>query len=483
MRARLAAISVAAMIAALYLLSARRLPVGANNDDAANVLLARSLAGGSYSFPGGLGAPEEFLPAFPLLLALPVRLAQPHWNVLRAIPLFFAALSLLLSWRLARRFLSPEAAAAAVLLTALNPVLVGLGGLVMPHLPYLALSLALIDGSGASGSRRAFLWLAAGASLAPLLRPQGAVLVAALALAQWRGRGFKRAAAFASLAFLPAAAWTLRNHLRAGASRDYVDIWRAQIASLGGTGRAARHAWEILSTMFGGSFACLPDAPRLVSAALGLGALALAAAGAARLLRKRGDPRALVLAAYTAALVLLHVSWKWVDPRYLIPFAPLLWILVIAAVSVPLAKRRALAGTLLAVFLALPLRLDAPYARRGLEGDGRYQPRTMAWIRDNVPATARLESMNNYTVALLTGRACATQVPVAHGAEWLAQARRDRVDYLHVVLPRPQDEFTVSDFPAGYQPVFARWLDTRPEAAQLYRDLDEGALVYRLNLK
>src|SRR5208282_1184511 len=119
-------------------------------------------------------------------------------------------------WRLARRFLSAEAAAAAAALVALNPVLLGLSGLVMPYLPYVALSLALIDGVGAAESRGQLAWLTAGAALAPLLRPHGVILIGCLALAQWHRRGPRRACLFLSLALLPVLAWTLRNHLRAG---------------------------------------------------------------------------------------------------------------------------------------------------------------------------------------------------------------------------------------------------------------------------
>jgi hypothetical protein len=478
MRARLFAAGIF-LISALYLLAALRLPVGIYNDDAANVLLARSLRHGTYSFPGGLGAPEEYMPAFPLLLVVPTMIVEPRYNFLRLVGLAFAALCLFLTWRLARRFLSQEAAAAAVVLTALNPVMVGLGGLVTPSLAYLALSLALIDGIGAPESRRNFYWLAAGAGLAPLLRPQGAVLIGCLALALWHRRGLKRGLAFLSLAVIPALAWTARNHLRAGSSRDYVDTWRQQIAALGETPILERAA-NFLSPIFGGAFLHIPGTP-FVQGLFGAGVVALALSGAFFLLKKREDARIFVLSAYVAGLLVLHMTWKWIDARYLIPFVPLLWILIVAAATKILRERRVLMGALLAIFLALPLPFDLSRARLGLHGSVQFQPETMAWIRDNVPASARLSSMNDYAVSLYTGRECLSQVPVLHAAQWVAQAQADRVDYLHLVLPKPEDEFNVAEFPAGYQPAFARWLDTRPEATQLYHNLDEGALVYRMN--
>ena len=468
----------AALIAALYVLAARRLPVGVYNDDAANVLLARSMSHGSYSFPGGLGAPEEFLPAFPALLVVPSLLVEPHWNYLRAIPLFFAALCLFLTWRLARRFLSVEASAAAVLLAALNPIMVGLGGLVLPHLPYLALSLALIDGVGADESRPAFLLLAAGAGVATLLRPVGAVLIACLALAQFQRQGLKRGVLFLLLALLPALAWTARNHLRAGSSLDYVDTWRAHIVSLGDTPLLER-ASRVVSTLFGDAF--LGIGTPVIQTLAGAAVLPAALFGALVLLKKRQDVRVFVLASYTAGLVFLHTTWKWIDPRYVIPFVPLLWILIIAAAAKILDKRRALACSLLTAVLFLPLRSDVARARMGLDGAAQFQPRTMAWIRENVPPSARMASAMKYAVPLLTERECAGQGPALHAAPWLAAARLHHVEYLHVILPRAGDEFGLTDFPEGYQPAFARWLDTRPEAKQVFRDLDEGALVYRLD--
>jgi hypothetical protein len=466
-------------VAALYVVSARRLPVGVLNDDAANILLARSLSHGRYAFPGGLGAPEQFLPLFPALLALPVRLAQPHWELLRFVPLAFAALALFLAWRLARRFMSDEAAGAAVLLAALNPVLLGLGGLVLPYTAFLALSLALIDGAGAEPTPRTFVLLTMGAALAPLLRPHGAVLIAALALALWHRDGWRRAGAFSLLSLLPSAAWALYNR-RGGVSHDYIGIWRDHLASLAGGTSLLERGSQILLKMFGEGFLIVPEFSEPGQYALALGTLALALAGAVRLLKKRDDPRAFVLSAYTAGVILLHLTWKWIGNRYVIPIVPLLWILIVAAAAPLLHKRRNLGWVLLGVFVALPLRLERIYALNGLDGEARFEPETMAWIRENVPPSARLESVKDYTVALLTDHPCSTQPIVAHAGDWLTLAERGGIDYLHLQLPRPNDEFGVADLPDAYQPFLARWLGATKETKEVYRNLGEGSMIFRL---
>ena len=476
---RLASALTVLLIAALYVASARRLPVGVLNDDAANVLLARSLSRGHYTFPGGFGAPEQFLPVFPALLVVPTLLVAPRWGLLRAVPLAFAALALFLAWRLARRFLSDEAAGAAVLLAALNPVLVGLVGLVMPYLPYLALSVALIDGVGARPTRRSFALLTAGAALAPLLRPHGAVLVAMLALAIWHQRGWRRAGAFFFLALLPSAAWALHNRHAGVVSLDYIGTWRAHLASLGGGASLFERVSQILLKMFGEGFIVIPELPRLGQYALALGTLALALVGAFRLLKKRDDPRAFVLSGYTAGVIFLHLTWKWIGNRYMIPLVPMLWILIVAAVAPLLRKRRPLGWALLAVFVALHLRFERIYALNGMDAEPQFEPETMAWIRANVPASARLESVTDYTVALLTGHPCSPQAIVVHAGEWLVLAERNKIDYLHLQLPRPNDEFA-GGLPDAYQPFFARWLGGTKEAKEVYRDFDEGAMIFRI---
>ncbi len=477
---RLAIASAILLAAALYALSSRRLPVGVLNDDAANILLARSIASGHYAFPGGLGAPEQFLPLFPLLLAVPAALVAPRWGLLRAVPLAFAALALFLAWRLARRFLSGEAAGAAVLLAALNPVLVGLGGLILPYTAYLALSLALIDGVGAKPTRRSLAWLTAGAALAPLLRPHGALLIALLALALWHSRGFKSAVSFFVLSLLPAAAWTLFNR-RGGASRDYIGVWREHLASLGGAASLLDRGSRMLLKMLGEGFVVIPELPRPGQYALALATLALAAAGAVRLLRKRDDPRAFVLAAYTAGVLLLHLTWKWIGNRYIIPIVPMLWILIVAAAAPSLAKRRVLGWSLLAVLVLLPLRFERFDALNGWSAGADFEPRTMAWIRENVPPSANLESVKDYTVALLTGHPCRTQRIVTHAGDWLLLAQHDKIDYLHLQLPRDGDEFGVADLPDAYQPFFARWLGAQKETKEVYRNLPEGAMIFQVS--
>lgn len=473
-------IALCAALAAVYALAARRLPVGALNDDAANVLLARALLHGSFSFPGGLGKPAEFLPGLPLLLALPSALVAPHWGLLRLIPLACCALSLGLAWRLARRLLSPEAAAAAVLLAALNPVLVGLGGLVMPYAPYLALSLALIDGADAPGAR-SLAWLCAGAAAAALLRPHGLLLAACLALPLAHRRRWGASAAVLASAVLPVGAWVLHERLAPGAAAGYAEVWRRQLADIGTPALELSHAADLLARLFAESMLGLADPwlPEAARVAAGLAFAAAAAAGAVRLLRRRrDDARAFALVLYAAGIFFLHMTWRWVSTRYAFPLVPLVWILVAAAAE-PLFERRPVTARALVLALALATaRFDAVHAQWGLT-PFRFAPRAVDFIRASVPADARLYAVNNYTVALLTERACGPLPVAPHVAIWEVVASDDRVDRVLFQEPRPGDEFFPSDLPPTYQRVLSERLIAGRSVAE-FRDDAEGTLLLRL---
>jgi hypothetical protein len=477
MKAAVAAVIL--LVAALHLLGARRLSVGVLNDDAANVLLARSISAGHYELPGKPRTVEGFLPAFPALLAAPAALAAPHWELLRLVTLFFATLAFWLTWRLARKYLPPPAAAAATLFTALNPVIIGHSGLIVPYIPFLALTLALLEAVDRPLNRRFWYMFTAGAALAPLLRPHGVVLVTALSLALRTRVGTKKSAVFFLCAMTPIAAWSAYSRLTSTAF-DYPGVWLEHAGSLFTPAAIFHTITEIVLKMLGRGFFMAPFLPEIAEWALGIATLGLAFVGARILLAKKGAaPLALVL--YSSGFFVLHLTWPWVGNRYVIPIVPFLWILILAAVSPRLKKMPVAAWIAGGILTFLPLSVDSIFAAQGYERDARFEPRTMAWLHANVPPSARLESVRDYTVALLTEHPCYPQYIVPHAGQWLEHARRDGVDYLHLQLPLPGDAFPVATINPAYQPAFARWLLSRPEATEVFRDEEEGALVFRIN--
>ena len=311
---RLIAAGATASVGALYLLAARATPVGAAEDDALHILLARSLRHGAFAFPDGTPANDP-LPGFAALLSLPAAIVDPHWEFLKIIGLLSAAAVIYLSWRLARRFLDESWALAAAALVALNPLTVTHAGLILPDLPYLALSLFLFDRMLEPGFAGAPLIIAAAA--ASLLRPYGAWLIVSLGLGIAAAKGARKAASFALPSLIPLALWTWRNHLLTGAGSGYLLNMRAETVALAEPRTALLHAGGLLAAMGGEGLLSLGRwLPLAGLVAAGAVCVALIGTGAVRLLRRKPDPRAFALGAYAIILSAQHLVWMPLEARY-----------------------------------------------------------------------------------------------------------------------------------------------------------------------
>lgn len=476
-----ALLAVGLAVLAVYALAALGAPVGIVEDDAMHILLARALRHGAFALPDASGLPvNDPLPGFAALLTLPVLLIDPRWGLLRFLGLISAAAAVFFTWRLARRFLGETEALAAVLLTALNPLLVGRAGLVLPDLPFLALSLVLFGSMPAAASVSGTLLLAAGAAAASLLRPQGALLVVSLGAGIWAARGWRRAAAFLLPASAPLALWTLRNALLTTAASGYVSNLSAEAAGLAEPRAGIAHAVGLLAAAGGDGLLALAGLPAPWLAAAGLAALLTAGAGTVRLLREREDARIYAVACYGILLMAQHLVWTPLEPRYVMLFLPFAWILILAAAAALTGRARAAAAVALGVLLVLCLRADLTLAKAGLRGSAEFQPATMAWLREHTPAEARVASLEWASVDLLSGRrALVPALDAASRDAWLAWSLRQQVGYLHVV----------SSFPAGgYYPGPARrlaenlesWAASSPYAREVFRSADEETAVFRI---
>jgi hypothetical protein len=467
----------AAAAAALSALAARRIPVGAFNDDAANVLLSRSLLTGHYAFPQVLGAPHEYLPGMPLLLALPAKLLAPHWGLLRLLPLLSAWLCAFFAWRLARRHLSAAAAGWAGFLVALNPVFVGLGGVVGPYFPYAAVSLLVFGKLDDGPSAKRFWSLVILAAFAALLRPHGGILIASAALALLT-ESPARAAAFAALSSAPIAAWTLWTRLGASTS-DYPSIWRAQVASLGEPGAQLAQARRILRAVFADGWGIAESS----NAAKELAAVALllaAAAGTLAVLKRKKSPAVFAMAAYAIATVALHMTWPWVQTKYAIPLIPVVWILALAAFE----RRPAAVWALGGFFALVALRYDLAYAVRGLRGRATFQPQTMAWLKRETPPDARVETLKNYSVMLLAERpALPRPLNFREPELWLAHAQATGASYVHFSGWTPDEEFSLPDVPGELESGLAGWLAANKKGTVVFGQPVEGTAVFHLPAK
>jgi hypothetical protein len=89
-------------------------------------------------------------------------------------------------------------------------------------------------------------------------------------------------------------------------------------------------------------------------------------------------------------------------------------------------------------------------------------------------------AVKNYTVALLTQRACAPLPIARHYVLWEINSERERIDRVLIQHQRPGDEFTPSDLPPNYQAALADRLVAENGAVEL-RDPDEGTVLVRLH--
>jgi len=469
------------LLVLLYALAARGLPIGTLQDDATHILLAQSLLHGSYSLPDAFGShpATDPMPGFAFLLAAPVWLAGPCWDLLKLVSLAAAAAALFFFWRLAVRLLGRGRGTSAAALVAVNPWFIAYAGFVTPDMLFMAVSLYLCDAWDTTASTKKLAWLAILASYAALLRPLGFFLPLFLSVSLLQRQGPRRGITFLAAAIGPLSLWTLRNHLLTGSLTRYVDHARYQAAMLSGARAMAGHAGALLASFFGDGLLGLASAPFPVQAALGTAAVFLAGVGARRLLCAQGAPAAFILTASAAALLCVHLDWLAVEPRYILPLLPAAWLLIIAGAESVLRNRVARFSAL-AVLLALVAPADFAMARAGWRGPARFQPQTMDWIRTQTPSAAVFESLQCHDLILLTGRR--SHVPnlgATNRDEWLAFALRSKTGYLHSVSVFPAGGY-VSAEAGRLARNLGSWAQASPYVSLVFRDPSEGTAVYRI---
>ncbi len=478
-RGRTALAVLLAAAAAVHAALALGTPVGGIVDDAVYLLLARALRAGDYVLPDGFARPvTSYWPGAPALWALPAWLCGGNWGWCRLAALAVAWVGLWQVWRFSRRLLRAESAAAVTVVAAFCPVFAANAGVCGSDAAFLGLSAAAFAAlPDPRASRRASdAVLTACAAAAALFRPEGLLLIPALALAVGWNQGPRRAARFAALALLPALAWLARNRLLAGTASDYARQFASQAAPLADPSVLFDQAARLIGLLFGRGLLGLAWDPLALAA--GLLVLAAAAAGTVLTLRARRDARVLALAAYVAAVLVLHVLWRQVLDRYLLlVLAPTLVLCALAAEE-RLTRGRAAAAAALA--LALGASADAR-ALSGARFGAQPWPATMAYVRAQVPADGLIQSPAAPAVMLWTDRrAISTFDEVSLRDQWLAKCLNNGVGYL--VLDENLTHW--SRMPGPWLASISRlnrWAQSSPYAALAFRDAGEGAAVYRLS--
>lgn len=467
-----------AVAAALHAASVLGTPVGGIVDDAVYLLLARALRSGAYVLPDGLARPvTSYWPGAPVLWALPAWLCGGSWGWCRLGALAVAWAALWQVWRLARGLLRAESAAAVVILAAFCPVFAANAGVCGSDTAFLALSAAAF--AALPKVRRASVraddrLLLACAAAAALFRPEGFLLIGALALAVFAASDVRRAVRFSAFAALPALFWLARNRLLAGTASDYGRQFASQAAALADPLALIDQVLRLIGLLFGRGLLGITWDPLALAA--GFLVLAAAGIGAFSALRRRQDPRALALAAFVAAVLVLHVLWRQVLDRYLLlVLAP---TLALAALAAEEFLSRSRAAALASVVLALALIGDAR-ALNELKMGAEPWPATLAYVRDRLPPDALIQSPAAPVVMLWTGHRAISTFEGVGRDQWLAKCLNNHVEYL--ILDENLAHW--SRMPGPWLATIAslnRWAETSPYVKLELQDIREMTAIYRV---
>jgi hypothetical protein len=240
------------LAALLYSLQLNRHYMGFLSDDGNYIVGARSILHGSYREMNRPEAPAQtlFLPGFSLFLSPFVAAIDRRWASLQAVPIGLLLLSVLLLWRLFKDRLSLPERALAVLLFAVNPVVVNLSTLLLAEGWYLVLSLWILIRLDVLLKRDAespeWIWLGILLGWATLTRPEGISLAAAIALIAITPRYRRRVLGMLAPALIMWSAWLARNYSLTHHVSDYVFVFHWDIRPLD----LLLHLWRVLDTLF-----------------------------------------------------------------------------------------------------------------------------------------------------------------------------------------------------------------------------------------
>jgi hypothetical protein len=459
----------------LHLYWAVLTPLGAHSDEALHLLLSRSIASGSFSWPDGRPVNDP-LPGFPCMLALPLKILEPHWLALRIVVLIGTWGGLWAVWRMSRRALPEPWAKTAALLTGLNPILVRQSGLATPDAWFALLPALWLSNLPDRVTLKGSVGLGLGGAVTALIRPEGALFALILAVATG-ALNLPLGALQGAISLAPLGLWTLRNRLLTGVASGYISNWLAQSEPLGTFGGLWAHAERLIGDLIGRGVLGFSWAPPFLQLIAGAAMLGGCAYGAVTLLRSKPSPWVFAAAAYAALLGCLHLDWASDSLRYALPLVPFVWFFSLAgAMHLRVGAPRLAA---LSVLLAAPGVL-ACIPRPGVRpayGNWR-SPRTIAWIQAHVPAEAPIESVEWELLSLAISRP-GVPIPVKEPFrdEWVAGLLWDRIGYVLIESDSP-DGLLTSDMSYVLSHLEA-WCRTSPWLERVFELPEEGTSVYR----
>jgi hypothetical protein len=319
-------------------------------------------------------------------------------------------------WRLSTPLLPAPARLAAVALFALNPTTVHFAGIVVSEPLFLFLAVVtFVSLQRALATQRLSEALLLGGIMgwAALVRPQGGVLIVAVAAGLGLARQWRMACAASGVGFLIAGAMFVRNYLAARTATGYLAHWEASLpALLRDPGALLQNAAAVTRTLLAENLMGVPAFPEgsIYAGLVTLGATAAALligvgwAGPERTRLTRPVPLAIAL--YSLLYYGVHLFWSAVDVHYLYPILPFLLVFLVAGAEHLRQEMSGPVAVTLSVFVLVMgryLYCDAYGIPSATNPPLRIAAQTYRWMRERLPPERFLFTPAAPTVRLYSG--------------------------------------------------------------------------------
>jgi 4-amino-4-deoxy-L-arabinose transferase-like glycosyltransferase len=482
--------------AAFYLLLLPRYTIGYCNDDAFYILAAKSLLQGHYVLLQRPGHPalNDPLPGYPLVLAPFVKCVEPHWSFLKLTSIIFTLASCLLTWILSESWFSKGERLWLTGLFAWNPTTVNYSGNVISEPAFLAMSLAVFCGVWRilkNKSRWDSLWVGVLLGWAVLVRPQGIVLMPAVAL----GLGYaKRWRVLSVVLGISSVIWSgvlLRNYLTTQTATGYLGHWTTALPVISGNYNVLfGNVQEVLRTLIVDDVFALRVSPAMIPLQGILTLLGMFGLGVGVFALLRRTPRAVQALTtsvflYVFFYLLVHAIWTAVTPRYFLPLLPFVLGALIAGVlfiETKMPAMRRLRPVLLAV-VVLGYGYQDLFAIREVRfppAQNKIPYATLSWIeRETLPSDDFL-AFRAPVVHLYAHRSALSFLGVKNREEF--RYRLLKMGITHVLYEPMRGLFVQMGRFKNPEQIWEQsrgWMGSWPDAFKpVYRNNQESTLVY-----